>query len=308
MRTRVVALAAALLVAAGLGCNAVQYKYAEIESAFRGAALAPADATLGTRHVHYWEGGRGPAVLLVHGFGASAVWQWYRQVAALAPEHRVIVPDLLWFGESYDTAESDFGVDRQVEMLVALLDHLGERQVAVVGVSYGGIVATELAHAHPERVTRLALLDSPGRAYTAEDWTALCRRFEVDHMARVLIPSTPADIDRLLAIAYDDPPWSPDWANRQVLEQLYGARRAEKQALLDSLLRDMEAVRSRPARFEAPVLLIWGRDDPIFPLGVAERLRDQLGERATLHVIDRARHAPMLEHPEQVNALLKAFL
>ena len=57
--------------------------------------------------------------------------------------------DLLWFGDSTST-DRTFGLDHQVEALAALLRHLGIEDARVVGTSYGGFVAWDLAHAHPE--------------------------------------------------------------------------------------------------------------------------------------------------------------
>src|SRR5262249_55632614 len=82
------------------GCNIVAWKQGQLERSMRAAGLSPGDERLGADTVHYWAGGHGPTVVLVHGFGASAIWQWADQVDALAPDHRVIVPDLLWFGDS----------------------------------------------------------------------------------------------------------------------------------------------------------------------------------------------------------------
>jgi pimeloyl-ACP methyl ester carboxylesterase len=121
------ALVARVLVAATLllcttGCNVIALKQAGIERTMRDAGMAPADVKIGSDSIHYWAGGQGPTVLLVHGFGASAMWLWYPQVADLARDHRVILPDLLWFGESR-SSDRDFSLDHQVHAVEALLDN-----------------------------------------------------------------------------------------------------------------------------------------------------------------------------------------
>jgi pimeloyl-ACP methyl ester carboxylesterase len=275
------------------------------------AGLTERTLTLGPDTVHFWEGGaraspQAPTLVFVQGFGADALWQWVPQAESFARRHRVLVPDLLWFGGSSSTSR-DFSLDHQARALLALLDRLEEARVQLVGISYGGLVSFQLAAAAPDRVARLVLVDSPGCAYRRADLDALLARFGKQQASDLFVPRTEADVDQLMALAYEDPPWVPGFAKRQVLAQLYGDHRDEKVALLDTLLASLDA---RPAceRTARPTLLIWGRGDPVFPLEIGERLARALGEKATLEVIDAARHAPNLEHPERFDALLAPFL
>jgi pimeloyl-ACP methyl ester carboxylesterase len=293
------------LLAILTGCNVVAMQQARIEGTMRAAGLQAKDQRLGKDSIHYWSGGRGPTVVLVHGFGASAMWLWYPQVADLAKDHRVIVPDLLWFGDSR-SEDRDFGIDHQVRAVEALLDHLGEREASVVGVSYGGLVAHELASDRPAAVRRLVLVDTPGRAYTRDDYRTLCRRLHVEHVGRVLVPRDADGVEELLSLAYFDPPWVPEFALKQTLTSLYASYRDERVALLDALLGDMDRLKARPITLRARAMVIWGRQDPVFPLEIGQRLAASLG--APIAVLDNARHAPNLEHPEEFNRILRGFL
>jgi pimeloyl-ACP methyl ester carboxylesterase len=296
-------LAALLFVLTG--CNVIALKQASIEGTLRTAGMAPADVRLGADTVHYWSGGHGPTVLLVHGFGASASWLWYPQVEDLAKDHHVILPDLLWFGDSRSD-DRDFSLDHQVKMVEALLDRLGEREVDVVGVSYGGLVAHELASDRLGAVRRVVIVDSPGRAYTHEDYREVCQRFQVPDLKQVLVPHDAAGVSTLLGLAYFDPPWTPTFAREQALTTLYASYRDERRALLDSLLQNMDRMVARPATLRARPLVVWGRQDPVFPLAIGERLA--YGLKAPLRVLEKAGHAPNLEHPEEFNRILRGFL
>jgi pimeloyl-ACP methyl ester carboxylesterase len=287
------------------GCNVIALKQAGIERTLRDAGMTPADVRLGADTVHYWAGGRGPTVVLIHGFGASAPWLWYPQVEDLARDHRVILPDLLWFGGS-SSAVADYSLDHQVHMVEALLDRLGEREVDLAGVSYGGLVAHELASERPGAVRHLVLVDTPGRAYTMADYRSLCGRFHVDHLGQVLVPRSPAGVTTLLGVAYYDPPWVPGFALEQTLTSLYESFRDERAALIDALLRDMDSLIGRPVTLRARTLVVWGRQDPVFPLQVGERLSYSL--KAPLRIVEHARHAPNLEHAEEFNRILRSFL
>ncbi len=294
------------LVAVFTACNVVRYQRGHIEKGLRHSGLEEVTAELNDATLHYWMGGHGKAVLLLHGFGASAIWQWYEQVDALAGRYRVIVPDLLWFGDSTSEVE-DFSLDHQVRTVVSLLDRLGEDRVHLVGISYGGLVAYQLASVYPDRVDRVVIADSPGRVYSMTDLNGLLSRFGVEDIAELLIPDTREDVERLMEIAYYNPPYTPGFARDDVLEELYGKNREEQAELLRAVVKDMEKIRATPDRYRAETLLVWGRHDPVFPLEIGERLATYLGDRSRLAVIDNARHAPNVEHPQLFNELLLEF-
>ncbi len=103
--------------------------------------------------IAYDTAGHGPAVLLLHaGVGDRRLWDG--QVEALAGRRLVVRPDLRGFGDS----PLPGGPFSFVEDARALLDELDLEQGAVVGNSFGGRVALDLALAHPERITALVLV------------------------------------------------------------------------------------------------------------------------------------------------------
>jgi pimeloyl-ACP methyl ester carboxylesterase len=104
------------------------------------------------------DGARGaPAVLLIHGTGASTAW-WDPVVPALAGSRRVIRVDLLGHGKSSSPA-GGYDIPTQARRVGAALDMLGAERVTVIGHSTGGAVATALAEQRPDRVAALALID-----------------------------------------------------------------------------------------------------------------------------------------------------
>jgi len=302
---RTLAVLALCLVLAG--CAVIEHRERQLEAGLQRAGLQRQTLQLGSDTVHFWEGGSGPAVLLLHGFGASAIWQWHPQISALAPGHRVIVPDLLWFGGSA-SSERDFGLAHQVRAVEGVLEHLGIEQTDVVGISYGGLVAWALAAARPEQVRRLVLLDSPGPPYTRQDYAALLQRMGASSPGDFLVPAERSGVQELLEIAYRHPPSIPASLQQEVLDTLYAAHRDEKVALLEEVVANLELLRDGAGEVRAPTLLIWGDEDPVFPLEIGQRLEQHLGESARLEVIARARHAPNIEHPAKVNRLLLGFL
>lgn len=288
-------------------CNVVRLGERGLNHKLERKGVRSQSVRLGDANVRYFEGGEGPPVVLLHGFGASAVWQWHEQIAKLARHHRVIVPDMLWFGGSW-SQRPDFSIDYQLEVVAALLDHLGIESADFVGISYGGIIAHELAALHPERVRKLVILDSPGRSYTANDHTQMLERFAVQDIGELLVPSTPEAVQTLLELGYHRPPKTPRWVHGQVLRAMYGQFREEKLALLSSLLTQLGELGGRPGEVRHETLLIWGEHDSVFPLEIGRRLEADMRGRARLRVVAGAGHAPNLEHGGLVARWLVEFL
>jgi pimeloyl-ACP methyl ester carboxylesterase len=112
----------------------------------------------------YDEAGRGSTVVLVHA-GLADRRMWDHQFEALSQRHRVIRYDWRGYGESSDAA----GEIARHEDLLALMDALRVDQAALIGCSYGGATALDVALAAPARVTALGLICS---AMSGHEWSA----------------------------------------------------------------------------------------------------------------------------------------
>src|SRR3954454_7707484 len=105
----------------------------------------------------------GPPVLLLHGSGpGTTAAAWEPLVAALAPHHRVIAPDLLGFGGS-PPPEGPLRA-AWTRQALELVDSLGVTSFAVVGNSAGAAIALSIAAARPRAVTRLVAVGAMGHA------------------------------------------------------------------------------------------------------------------------------------------------
>ena len=109
--------------------------------------------------VHLMRGGDGPPLLFLHGGGDSSTWSPLHE--ALSASFDVVAPDHPGMGGS-DEFEAFSGVDDLAFHLDDLLDELGLPAAGVVGVSFGGWLAAELAVLAPQRVDRLVLLAPAG--------------------------------------------------------------------------------------------------------------------------------------------------
>ncbi|GJN20425.1 hypothetical protein PR202_gb07801 [Eleusine coracana subsp. coracana] len=181
--------------------------------AFLSAGLRPTTVPLADGAVlHIWlpppaTGSRHP-ILLLHGFGASATWQWAPFLrpllaAGLAP----YVPDLVFFGASASPA-SDRSPAYQAACVAAAMAALPDapQRYSVVGVSYGGFVAYHLAHAFPAAVDRLVLVAAGVCLEEADLAAGLFAVEDIGEAASLLLPQRPEDLRKLVGLTFCRPP------------------------------------------------------------------------------------------------------
>jgi len=141
-------------------------------------------------------GGSGSPVLLLHGYPQTNV-MWHRMAPLLAKEHMLVIADLPGYGQS-DAPEaapdhSPYTKRAMARAMVELMDQLGHQRFAVVGHDRGGRVGYRLALDHPQRVTRLSVLDivptwemwakmDAKRAMKVFHWTFLAQPYPLPEM------------------------------------------------------------------------------------------------------------------------------
>jgi pimeloyl-ACP methyl ester carboxylesterase len=109
--------------------------------------------------LHVRSGGKGPAVLLLHGYGETGD-MWAPLAAVLVKDHRVVAPDLRGMGHS---ARPAAGYDKKMQAhdVAGLLDALGIQSAALVTHDIGNMVGYAFAAQYPARVSRFVLIDAP---------------------------------------------------------------------------------------------------------------------------------------------------
>lgn len=266
-----------------------------------------ADAEVGApaRTIAVWQGqirmrvlskGRGPALVYCHGpWGLT--WDPFldelaRDFTVHAPEHP---------GTSADTPDDAYALDGLWDLILCYeeaLDALGLEQVALVGHSFGGMVACELAAAYPRRVRGLALIDPIGLWREGDPIVNWMMLNPADLPAHVFADPSREAARRLLGGAGAD---DQDTAARVRLMWAMGATGKFIWPLPD------KGLKKRIHRIAARTLLVWGREDRLVPPIYAEEFARRIpGARA--RVIEGAGHAPHLEYPEPVARVIRDFL
>jgi 3-oxoadipate enol-lactonase len=251
--------------------------------------------------LHHVVAGEGPDVLLVHaGIADSRMWEPLAGRLAAAG-YRAIAPDLRGFGQTPLTP----GVVSNAGDLVALLDELGVARAAVVGASFGGRVTLELALRAPERVRALALL---GSSLDAFEWSDELETFDAEETAALEREDVEDAVRANVRM----------WVTRRgraadpaVVELVATMQRDAFDAQI-GVDADLEAndppVAERLHEIEAPALVIVGDEDVEDFRRLGERFAAEMPAAEPLVTIPGAAHLPALERPDDVAAVLLAFL
>lgn len=258
--------------------------------------------------VSYWDNGSTkPVVVLLHGFGLTAKYQWFKQVAVLTNDYRVLIPDLLFFGESR-SVDTNYSVADQVDFVRTFIEKLGVAKCSLCGVSYGGIVAIEYALRFEGELEKLILVDAPVKYMTSGDVDRILKEQGVSRMEDLFVPETELGLKKLMRVAIGTKIPIPSLFLHDLHQETYTRFREEKIQLMRSLLGQMTEFANRDYPLKIPVLVVWGEDDTLIPLRCGEQLSSHIGANAKLMVIPNGAHMPNITRPKKFNKKLKDFL
>jgi 4,5:9,10-diseco-3-hydroxy-5,9,17-trioxoandrosta-1(10),2-diene-4-oate hydrolase len=257
----------------------------------------------------YLGGTRGETVMLLHGFGFGALETWHHQVGPLSQAHRVVAPDLYWFGRSLPHGHGLDAIrpEDQADALAELIQRLALGHVHLVGISYGGCVALQLVKRHPRLVARLVLVDAAGLEPTLQEEQAIAARFaRASDLASILIPPDVSSLRNFLQTVFHQPRYVPGFVLREILHGEFWRHKQVRQAICRQLV-DSFLVAEDLRCIAAETLLLWGRFDPILPPSMAYRMADAI-PNSVVALFEKSGHAPMLEEPRLFNRILLRFL
>jgi pimeloyl-ACP methyl ester carboxylesterase len=267
--------------------------------------MTPAASEVTERAIAVWDGkvrirvqskGSGPALVFLHGpWGLT----WDPFLDELATSFTVLAPEHP--GTTPDTPDDIYQLDNLWDLVLCydeLFGALGLEQVAVVGHSFGGMLACELAAAYPARVRRLAVIAPLGFWRDADrvvNWMML-------------------DPARLPGYVFRDP-------NGEAAGRMFGAP-GDPEAAMAARVRlawamgttgkfiwpiPDKGLKKRIHRLTAPTLLVWGKEDRLVPPVYADEFTRRISG-ARVQTVDGAGHMPHLERPGVVARMIKEFV
>ncbi len=252
------------------------------------------------------EAGEGPPLVLLHGLGGTKL-SFLPTIAALAERHRMIAVDLPGFGDS-DKPLGSYDAPFIARPIIALLDELELDRTHVLGHSLGGRIALEVALQAPERVDRLILM-TPALAWLRQPpWAPYLRfaRPELGFLQPAPRPLVEAVVRRLIPGARGDG-WSAVAADEFLRSYLNGRGRHAFYATARNIaLEPAEAFWARLRELSPQAMFVWGRHDPLVPIGFMRHVEEALP--AARHVELQCGHIPQIEAPGPLHRAIGAFL
>lgn len=253
--------------------------------------------------------GSGEPVLLLHGYPQSASC-WRHQIPVLAQGHRVVAPDWPGFGRSAPP-ETPPTYDNEVDRIDAIADAVGFDRFNLVAHDYGGFLGLGYVLRRPERVLRLAVLNSRahnifrpwfyryslGQRWAAVHLAGLVRRLPLRrlHHGALRPYRTLGCFDDALETEYLG--WMDTPVGRRTFVEFFRNYHVPAIGELGAAL----------SRITCPTAVIWGDRDRYIPFTTAQQLADRI-PGATLTRLAGADHYVMEERPAEVTAAILDLL
>jgi pimeloyl-ACP methyl ester carboxylesterase len=238
--------------------------------------------------IHYEVHGKGPTILLSHGYSSTSR-MWDGQVAALKDRYQVIVWDMRGHGESdYPKDPALYSEGLTIGDMRALLDVVGADKAIVGGLSLGGYMSLAFHASHPGRVRALMLFDTgPGfkKDEARAKWNETANKRAADFDARGLAALNSSDEVKLV--------------RHRDAKGLAGAARGMLAQKTDRVIQSLDKI-------AVPTLVLVGANDTNF-LAATDYMAAKI-KGATKVVIPDAGHAANLHQPAHFNQAVEAFL
>lgn len=244
--------------------------------------------------------GNGAPILLVHGMGLNRhMWDW--QMPSLVQKFQTIRYDLLGHGDS-EQRPGPYVLNDFVDQIIQLLDHLDIDRSALVGFSLGGMIVRAAAVAYPDRVSALAILNSPHDRSEAERAAMLTR------LDLAFQNGPQATVDAALIRWFTE-----GFAARrpEVLDQIRDWMNANDPKIYPEIYRvlatgDAEIATSIAAITCPTLVLACGEDYGNSP-DMAQRMTALIPD-AQLAIVPKLKHMGLAEDPTAISDILTPFL
>jgi pimeloyl-ACP methyl ester carboxylesterase len=244
--------------------------------------------------------------VLIHGTSAS-LHTWDGWADALKENRRVIRFDLPGFGLTGPDPQNNYTIEHYADVVVAVLDELNVKKVALAGNSLGGYVSWATTVMYPQRVSKLILVDSSGYLFKPES-VPIAFKLSQNPIASVLLKNVLPK--SLVARSIKNVYGNPDLVSDELVDRYYDlSLRAGNRDALNERFKQMSpgVLLDKIQTINVPTLIIWGAKDRLIPPKFAIKFNQDIAN-SQLIVFDELGHVPHEEDPESTVSAVKGFL
>lgn len=292
-----------IIVAAVGGYYAFPEKVAGymISAARSQAGLTKKEIKINDHNVIYLEGGKGPTILLLHGYTGNKD-NWIKFAPYLTKDYHVVIPDIPGYGESSMIEQASYDLSNQMSRLHKFVQALELKKFHIVGNSMGGFFAGTYTVRYPNEIVSLGLFDAGG--VKSLENSVVIKMMEKGENPLVLKDSS--DMQRLMALAFVKTPSLP-YPLKKVMTQTALANRQFYQKELKEIGPDFFSLEKELPNINAPTLILWGDQDKIIDVSSVPVFEKGLKNHKTV-IIKDCGHVPMIEKPEETANAYLAFI
>jgi pimeloyl-ACP methyl ester carboxylesterase len=251
-----------------------------------------------------------PTVLLLHGVPEN-LQAWYAVAPLLAEKYHVLALDWPGFGGSDPLASpEDYTSRRFAEVIVDFMDSLDIRQANLVATDIGLLPALLVGLEHPNRVSKLAVMDGipfPRPQYSSWELKSFAKKGSILGKALVnWFPSISAQIARLKGFYWGHS--IPAEVQQEFLAD--GVSKSNQEAFLSYFQNfriGQEYFEPRAHELQTPVLVAWGKYDRFISVKLAYEIAEKL-PNARLEIIDKSGHYVHMDKPQELAQVVTSFL
>jgi pimeloyl-ACP methyl ester carboxylesterase len=260
-------------------------------------------------HVHYNNDPSKPYLLMLHGMGANARTNWGSQVKALSQHFNLIMPDLIYFGES--TSESkNYSIELQVEQIHEALIKIGvTSKVNVMGFSYGGLTAAMYNQLHHDNVLKLIIIDGPVKFYSGQLADSLANLVGITTIKNVIVPSSVVEFNGMKKAVMSQGFPATKKLKRKIITYFFMPTKTIRDAQMTYLFDRQSVYQAYDYNLDkTPTLLIWGAKDGAVPISVGKNLHLAFPNTTQLLVFPNAKHDAHFRESKKVNQAVIKFI
>ena len=265
--------------------NELKDKYAYTSSSF---------ISIDGINVHYRDVGKGEAILLIHGTGAS-LHTWEKWIDILSPGYRVISFDLPGFGLTGPDPNHNYQISRYTAILDSLMVKLKVDSFHIAGNSLGGLVAWRYTTQFPQKILTLNLIDAAGLPQLGKKPPFIFQLAKLPVLSTLMQKVTPKSIieNSMLDVYKNDQLVTEKLIDRYFELSLREGNRTAFVKRMSQLNEKLDI--NDLKKINAPVLIQWGKDDRWIPLAKGYEFK-KIIPKAELKIYNSG-HVPMEENP-----------